>query len=392
MLTAYSLLGNLDIESLVRSFSLIVERHDALRLRIYLIDGIPRQTITSPNDFKIELIDLSNNTNPRELAGTLIENLASRAEDLGSRYLFEVKLLKIDCREHALILRIDHIISDAWSGDILYRELSLLYRAFLERRNVEGLYWPAQYSEYIAWQEDWFSSEDSKKHIDYVSDAVAASKSMVPPETPKPTASGKPFSIGVCELTESHLSKLNKYAFNNGTTLSCLLTAIYAYALSRWSGIEELVIYSVFNGRRQKRFRHTFGCFAHSILFRMNLHKTIQFADALKIVSKSTITGYVHHGAMSNAIPEGPACLINFNFANENPVRLALDGLKTGRIEIPPNLFVWDNFRLQILTYMIIISRITETRITLLSNVLSEDALTPFVLIFREQVEEVLAG
>ena len=78
---------------------------------------------------------------PEERRESEIERLARDEArtpfDLGRGPLFRMRLLRLDEREHLLLLTIHHVICDAWSMVIFGRELAALYGAEMQGRPVK---------------------------------------------------------------------------------------------------------------------------------------------------------------------------------------------------------------------------------------------------------------
>ena len=71
-----------------------------------------------------------------DLATAVADNVTNhmirnRPFDLAGGPLFRAGLLQLAEEDHVLLLTIHHIVSDAWSGGVLWRELAQLYNAFL---------------------------------------------------------------------------------------------------------------------------------------------------------------------------------------------------------------------------------------------------------------------
>ena len=84
-----------------------------------------------------------------------------RAEpfDLSQGPLFRALLLRLSPEEHVLALALHHIVTDAWSLGILFRELSDLYRAFAHGEESPLAELSIQYADYALWQRDQLSGE-----------------------------------------------------------------------------------------------------------------------------------------------------------------------------------------------------------------------------------------
>src|SRR5699024_2171158 len=82
-------------------------------------------------------------------------NDESRATfDLEAGPLLRARLLKMAGDDHVLLLTLHHIVVDAWSLEILYRELAALYAAELEGRDAGLPPLPVQYADYAVWQRE----------------------------------------------------------------------------------------------------------------------------------------------------------------------------------------------------------------------------------------------
>src|SRR6185295_10903885 len=85
-------------------------------------------------------------------ARRLAQEESQRPFDLRTGPVFRSTLLRLDEDDHALVLAMHHIVSDAWSLGVLVREIGELYRAFAagEASPLPDL--PLQYADYAAWQ------------------------------------------------------------------------------------------------------------------------------------------------------------------------------------------------------------------------------------------------
>jgi hypothetical protein len=87
--------------------------------------------------------------------------------DLSVSPLLRVTLLKLAADEHVLMLTMHHIISDGWSVDVLIREVTALYTAFLKREPATLAELPIQYADFAVWQRDWLSGEVLDEQLAY---------------------------------------------------------------------------------------------------------------------------------------------------------------------------------------------------------------------------------
>ena len=76
-------------------------------------------------------------------------------------------LLRLDQREHILLLNIHHSATDGWSMRPLVEELATLYEAALESRPSTLAELPIQYADYAVWQREWLTSGPLAEQLDY---------------------------------------------------------------------------------------------------------------------------------------------------------------------------------------------------------------------------------
>jgi len=74
-------------------------------------------------------------------------------------------LLLLNPEEHVLLVTMHHIASDGWSMGILYRELSVLYEAFLTGNPSPLPEPPIQYADFAVWQKEWLQGENLEKQL-----------------------------------------------------------------------------------------------------------------------------------------------------------------------------------------------------------------------------------
>jgi amino acid adenylation domain-containing protein len=124
--TACRLTGPLDRASLSRALQTIVARHESLRTSFAVCDGRPIQRIWPDAEVPIREIDLrgTEEASKREQLATELAEEATRPVDLSRVPLLRVALVQVDDDEHIILVTTHHIVSDAWSLNIFFRELA----------------------------------------------------------------------------------------------------------------------------------------------------------------------------------------------------------------------------------------------------------------------------
>jgi hypothetical protein len=123
---ARRLRGNLDEQAWRRALAAIVERHETLRTRFDECDGQLLQIVDPSASATLILHDFGAEPDPTAACRDFLCKRANQSLDLHRGPLWEAYLLRLGPTDHVLALRIHHIIADAWSLEVLQRDLVLL--------------------------------------------------------------------------------------------------------------------------------------------------------------------------------------------------------------------------------------------------------------------------
>src|SRR5262249_7051707 len=118
--------GMLDAEGLHWALSAVVRRHDVLRTVFGEHEGIPYQRVDDSFDLDLEIIDPAPDKLPDLCRAEAIKPFC-----LESAPGVRAVLLRLSNHDHVLQVTLHHIISDAWSINILLVETAQLYEAFV---------------------------------------------------------------------------------------------------------------------------------------------------------------------------------------------------------------------------------------------------------------------
>ena len=98
------------------------------------------------------MIDLTGIAERESQTRRLLSEEANGPFDLQQGPLLRAKLFRMHSEEHLLLLTMHHIVSDAWSMDVLERELTLLYPAYAAGAPSPLPELPIQYADFALWE------------------------------------------------------------------------------------------------------------------------------------------------------------------------------------------------------------------------------------------------
>ena len=186
--SVFRLSGEFDVAVAERVLNEIFRRHEVLRTRFVSTRGEAGQVIASSETIRITLIDLQANSAPQAAAQRLTEEEARRPFDLERGPLLRATLLRLEPREHVLLMTLHHIVSDGWSMGVLAREMSMLYEAFSRGQPSPLPELAIQYADFTVWQRQWLSGSILERQLSYWKERFAGAPAVLKLPTDRPRA------------------------------------------------------------------------------------------------------------------------------------------------------------------------------------------------------------
>ncbi|MFI7637614.1 amino acid adenylation domain-containing protein [Nonomuraea sp. NPDC049400] len=322
---AFRIEGPLDREALHRALNALVARHESLRTTFAMDEDGPYQIVAE--SLTIDLADAPDGT----------------PMDLTTGPLIRAHLVREGAERHVLHLTLHHIVADAWSLDVLRRELGALY-------NGQAL--PAlsrQYADYAIWQQE----NDYSRELDYWRGALADAPPVteLPADLPRPavqTYAGAevPFSLDLPR------EEFKAYCRSLGATPYMVLFAAYLVVLSRRSGRLDLVVGTPIANRDRVEYEGLIGFFTNTLAIRADLSGEPSFPEVVERVKEAVLDAHDHQGMPFERLVEelnperhldrSPVFQTMFNMLPEATAALELAGLAVTPVEIPERTAKFD--------------------------------------------------
>ncbi|HEX3555464.1 MAG TPA: condensation domain-containing protein, partial [Thermoanaerobaculia bacterium] len=295
---AVRLAGPLCTAVLAGSLREVVRRHETLRARfVKLADGAA-QVFDAPAPLPLPLADLSGLpavARQQELRRLVAEE-ARRPFDLSRGPLLRTGLLRLGTEEHALLLTLHHVAGDAWSMNLLLREVMVLYQAFAAGRRSPLAELPVQYADYAVWQRGWLRGEVLEEQLTYWRRQLAGAPGelRLPTDLPRPAtprlrgaSQSRPLPSGL----DRALKALGR---REGATPFMTLSAALGVVLCHLTGQEDLVLGSNAANRGPLESEGLIGFFINMLALRFNLGGDPSFRQLLGRVRAMTLGAYAH--------------------------------------------------------------------------------------------------
>ncbi|MEO1049769.1 MAG: amino acid adenylation domain-containing protein [Bacteroidota bacterium] len=296
---AFIIKGQLDRQALETAFRGLIERHESLRTVFQEVDGAPRQIVKLPTevDFRLDSVDLSHEPQPLDEAKRKAQIAAEQPFTLESGPLIRCHIYSISEGQYLALLNTHHTIADAWSIEVLFKELFERYSAQLIGKPYKAKPLKIQYKDYTAWHNDQLKGEKRQKLRDFwISElkdlGAATSFPILQQEVSGDKASNEGATGFVIE--ESLAGQLKKIAKHNDASLFMVMHSLLALLVNKYSGDADLLIGVPVTGRDRIELEDQIGYYVNMLPVRIGIEAGDTFKALLKRTKKQFLKAYEH--------------------------------------------------------------------------------------------------
>ena len=318
--------GTLNVDAMVQTFALCVERHESLRTTFALVDGRLCQIIQPHMHVPIPVDDLTGmcGETQRLEADRITRLHAALRMNLSTGPLLDLRLLKLGAQHHVLLVTMHHIICDGISNGILMRDMIAFYEAIVRNEDPDLPELPIQFADYAVWHEEWCASPEYPAALEFwrktLGNDFTPLRLLHDPDAPAHLPAHRAESTGSIEtlLVPTQLTaRAHAFCAREGITLNVLLFSIFCALLNRLTEQQDLTIGSPCANRTEDT-EELIGLFMNIQVLRVRLEDHSTFRD---------LVGQVHAWTLS-------ACE-NQSLPFEDLVHDAFFSAGKGALEIP---------------------------------------------------------
>ncbi|MEO1628114.1 MAG: condensation domain-containing protein, partial [Bacteroidota bacterium] len=290
--------GHLDRNALESSLDFLCQRHESLRTRFVVVQGEARQQILDAKEGCADLQweDISGES---ELEALCIQKVSEALEtpfDLEAGPLFRVYVWQTASDEYIFLFNLHHIISDAWSIDVLLQEWAMAYESFSNGQRPQLAELPIQYKDFAAWSNESLQQADMQKHRSYWHRQLAGSI----PSLDLPTDFARPEQVDFegrtlhCRIPAPLQQQMENLAADQKASLFAALTASIQTLLYRLSGQSDVVLGTTVASRVRRELLGQIGFYVNMLPLRTQLSTDKGFLKLLQKVQQSVTDAFDH--------------------------------------------------------------------------------------------------
>ena len=213
----------------------------------------------------------------------LAEQEAQHPCDLAKGPLLRMAVVRLSPQEHLLLLTLHHIITDGWSNEVLVREVTTLYQAFVQGKPQPLPPLSIQYADYALWQRSYLQGEVLSRQLAYWRSHLAGLSPLpLPTDHPRPpiiTFRGTRQSVLLSATLLEGLQALSRQA---SVTLFMTLLAAFQVLLARSSGEADIAVGTSIANRGQAETEGMIGFFVNVLVMRTDLSGNPPFMQLLQ--------------------------------------------------------------------------------------------------------------
>ena len=291
--------GPLDRGALRAAFAAVLERHEALRASFPVDDeGGAACSIAPELPSALELLDLSGLEEGARAAE--LERIAAGASqqpfDIGRGPLLRATLARLSPDEHVLLLTVHHMVFDAWSMGLFWRDLLASYSAAAAGGEARLPPLPIRYRDHAWCQRARLEHGRLAGELEHWTARLAGAppRLELPTDRPRPAVESFEGARRSRALDEELTRALGGLAARRQATLFMVLLAGFKALLARYSGQTDIVVGVPVAGRTHTELEDVIGLFVNSLVLRTDLSGEPDFAELVERVRATSLEAFAH--------------------------------------------------------------------------------------------------
>ncbi len=347
MPAALRLRGTLEVATLRRVFAEVVRRHEVLRTRLVADAGQPHQVVDAPSDWPLPVVELAHLGAAQAEAETLrlAAEEARRPFDLAAGPLLRTTLLRLAPAHHVLLVTLHHVVADAWSIEVLVREIAALFAAFSRDQPSPLPELAIQYADFASWQRHALSADALGTSLAYWKAQLAGVPVLeLPTDRPRPPVQSYAGARVPLVLPSELTRALLRLSREENATLFMTLLAAFDVLVCRYSGQTDLCVGTAVACRTRPEIEPLIGMFVNSLALRSDLSQDPPFTEVLRRVRHTSLEAYAHQDLPLDRLVEqlgiardssrSPLFQVMFSLHDEVLGDVVLDGVTLRPIEL----------------------------------------------------------
>lgn len=278
----WELRGSFTHAAVEAAFQAVIDRHEILRTRFVERDGMPVQEVLDAVPVRLGVIDVRSLPEAEREAriAQIVRDLCTRPFDLRTPCALRMALVRFAPDRARLLLAAHHAVFDGFSIRVLGRELGAALAAGPEAEAPPPL--PVQYGDYTQWLAACRETEAHAAAAAFWRDALDGMEYFeLPPDRPHQPLAQRRGARVTLPLPADFFERLDGAARRAGTSPFAFGAAVFAAALHRFTGREDISFGTAVAGRSEPELEALIGVFINPVVLRLGLSGQTPLATAV---------------------------------------------------------------------------------------------------------------
>lgn len=278
-----------DFSALEKALNIYVQKNEAIRLRILVQNGIPKQYIKDYSPFSINTILVKDEA---ELEKLNVE-FSNTPFNLTNSDLFRFTLFKFPNGFGGLNVTFHHIVSDAWTMSLFIDETISLYSKLINKEEIDYTINPS-YTQYIETENKYLKGSKYKKDTDYWNNIFNFEPQSSKFAEFKNDVISTMAKRETFKLDEQTYSRILSFCKETKCSVFTFLTGIYSIYLSRINNMDYSIIGTPVLNRSNYAEKHTAGMFISTVPLYLKVNPNTNFSNFISDVGINQMSIFRH--------------------------------------------------------------------------------------------------
>lgn len=279
----------IDTKALEKAIQLYVEKNDALRLQIHVMDGKPYQYLENYVPFSIDIVSLKN----KQEIDTFNKEIGKKPFNLIDSALFSFTIFQLPDGFGGFNFTLHHLISDAWGMSLIIRDVIRLYDGMIHNQPIDYPSCPS-YLEYIDSQEDYLTSSRFKKDEEFWHSLFDKEPEVSYISNTKKTDFDTKAKRKTFQLSNELYTEIIDFCKILNTSIFTFFMAVYSLYLSKINQTTSPIIGTPILNRSGVKEKNTAGMFISTVPFKVQIDSNDTFSNFLKQVASTQLSIFKH--------------------------------------------------------------------------------------------------
>ncbi|WP_338571355.1 amino acid adenylation domain-containing protein [Erwinia billingiae] len=285
----------LDASLLHRAINLVLQQHDALKIKLTEGEEGINQTTVHKREFILECHDVSRESQPVHTAREILNARLIQPFKLYGELLWRSSLVKVNATTSLWLVNAHHIIADGTSVSLLGRMIIDRYKSLLLGQALAVTDACAGYTDFIGQDRDYLASSRYPRDRAYwLSRFADAPASLLERRNGFAASEAWPSTQILRTLPQARYRQLTAFAGRYGASPMHFFSALMACWFARQWQTEDFTLGVPVHNRSGARHKQTLGMFSAMLPVRLQIDTAQPFSSLIRQVSAELRRSYRH--------------------------------------------------------------------------------------------------